>query len=254
MEHLSKQQIILLTLLVSFVTSIATGIVTVSLMDQAPMGVTQTINRVVERTIEKVVSDSSAQTAKVAGAGIGAVDITAEAVEKVYKSLVRIKPQSGGVDTVTGLGIVVSKEGVIVTDKASVAPIANPVAVFHDGQQFPIQVIQSQIDGDIVFVVPLIPTNEKDRVIIPATFSSSIKLGQAVLALSGKNADSLSQGIMEKVDGELRTSIDGNETMIGSPLFTATGEIIGFKTTSLLRDNSFYSMNLLKSSIPGLVR
>ena len=32
MEELSKSQIVLLTLLVSFVTSIATGIVTVSLM------------------------------------------------------------------------------------------------------------------------------------------------------------------------------------------------------------------------------
>ena len=36
LEHLNKTQIILLTLLVSFVTSIATGIVTVSLLAQAP--------------------------------------------------------------------------------------------------------------------------------------------------------------------------------------------------------------------------
>lgn len=253
MEHLSKQQIILLTLLVSFVTSIATGIVTVSLMDQAPMGVTQTINRVVEKTIERVVSDTGT-----AGSSIAAVasveDQTAKAVEKVSRSLVRIKPQSGGMDSVTGLGIVVSKDGVIVTDKASVAPLTNPVAVFHDGQQFPIQVIQSQIDGDIVFVAPIIPVDKRNNVIIPGGFSSSIKLGQTALALSGKNADSLSQGIIEKVDGELRTSIDTNKTMIGSPLFTLAGDIIGFKTTSLLKDNSFYSMNLLKSSIPGLVK
>ena len=55
MEDLNKNQIILLTLLVSFITSIATGIVTVSLFEQAPQGVTRTINRVVERTVERVV-------------------------------------------------------------------------------------------------------------------------------------------------------------------------------------------------------
>ena len=54
-EHLSKSQIVLLTLLVSFVTSIATGIVTVSLMDQAPPAIAQTVNRIVERTVEKAV-------------------------------------------------------------------------------------------------------------------------------------------------------------------------------------------------------
>ena len=55
MEDLSKTQIILLGLLVSFVSSVAISIMTYSLLSEAPATITQTINRVVERTIETVV-------------------------------------------------------------------------------------------------------------------------------------------------------------------------------------------------------
>src|SRR3989338_6676556 len=51
MENLTKTQLILLVLLVSFVTSLVTGIVSVTLVNQAPAQVTQTINRVIEKVI-----------------------------------------------------------------------------------------------------------------------------------------------------------------------------------------------------------
>ena len=60
MEELNKTQLILLALLVSFVTSIATGIVTVALMDQAPPAITQTINRIIKET-ERVIVPAKQQ-------------------------------------------------------------------------------------------------------------------------------------------------------------------------------------------------
>ena len=56
LKDLNKQQLILLTMLFSFVISIATGIVSISLMKVAPPIVPQTINRVIERTINNVVT------------------------------------------------------------------------------------------------------------------------------------------------------------------------------------------------------
>lgn len=58
-KDLNKKQMILLVLLVCFVVSIATGIVTVSLMQQVPKSVPQTINRVIERTITNVTASTS---------------------------------------------------------------------------------------------------------------------------------------------------------------------------------------------------
>ncbi len=53
-EEMSKSQLILLTILVNFVTSVATGILTVSLLDHAPAVVTQTVEHVVDHTIETI--------------------------------------------------------------------------------------------------------------------------------------------------------------------------------------------------------
>lgn len=56
-KDLNKSQLILLAILLSFVISIATGITTVTLMEQAPQSITIPITRVVKETVEKVVPE-----------------------------------------------------------------------------------------------------------------------------------------------------------------------------------------------------
>ncbi len=58
-DRLTKPQLVMLVLLVSFVTSLVTGIVTVTLVNQAPPPITQTISRVIEKTFEKVIPSSA---------------------------------------------------------------------------------------------------------------------------------------------------------------------------------------------------
>src|SRR5216683_1812644 len=92
-EKLTKSQIVLLTLLISFMTSIATGIVTVSLMQQAPPAITETVNRVVEHTVEKVVQGQVASVAVPQPSKTVVVkesDLIPQAVTTVSASIVRI--------------------------------------------------------------------------------------------------------------------------------------------------------------------
>src|SRR3989338_10370670 len=67
MENLTKTQLVLLVLLISFITSLVTGIVSVTLVNQAPAQITQTINRVIEKVTPEGISgkDSAAAAALV---------------------------------------------------------------------------------------------------------------------------------------------------------------------------------------------
>lgn len=254
MEHLTKQQIVLLTLLVSFVTSLATGIFTVSLMDQAPDGVTHTINRVVERTIEKVVQVTPAPIPVQNTAAV--VQSFSQIVGKVSQSIVRIKPQGGTTDSITGLGIVISTNGLMLTDKA--VPTSNSVAVFPNGEEYPIQIIQSEIIGDNVFAAILVPLDKKLSSVQFSGASSSPQLGESIFALTGKQSSSLEEGVIKKIpeagDRYIDTTIPTESVMLGSPIFNQKGELIGYRTTTAIEGGRFNSLINLKSLAPVLSR
>ena len=113
-DKLNKNQIVLLTLLVSFVTSIATGIVTVTLMDQAPVGVTQTVNRVVERTIERGVPGETKTTTVIKEVPILITDeqLIADLVQSASAAVVRV---TRGATESLGSAFIVSRDGQVIT-------------------------------------------------------------------------------------------------------------------------------------------
>ncbi|MEX0934123.1 MAG: trypsin-like peptidase domain-containing protein [Candidatus Paceibacterota bacterium] len=118
LEELTKTQIILLTLLTSFVTSIATGITTVTLMDQAPPGVTQTINRVVERTVEVIVPEKSQGANVNKTVIVREEDFIVDATKINAKNLVTMSVKEGEKSNALGVGFIVSASGIVATDKS----------------------------------------------------------------------------------------------------------------------------------------
>ncbi|PIX57120.1 MAG: hypothetical protein COZ48_02235, partial [Candidatus Yonathbacteria bacterium CG_4_10_14_3_um_filter_43_12] len=116
MEHLTKAQIVLLTLFVSFVASMATGIVVVTLMDQAPDPVNQTITNVVERTIEKITPtfvDKPGATVVVKDE-----DMLVSAIDKNINNVIPFKAEIGDGGVLSaGVGTIVSPDGLVITDR-----------------------------------------------------------------------------------------------------------------------------------------
>ena len=259
MIDLSKQQLILLALLVSFVTSLATGIVTVSLMDQAPDGTTHTVSQIIEKTIQTIVPADSTATSSVAS--VISTNDPASAVRAVERSLVRFKSRSG--NEIGGMGLVVSKSGVILTDKASIASLIDYAAIMHDGTTVAVAVTQSQDNGDIVFLAPVFiaSASTTPHEYSPISFASVPDLGQTVFALSGTTTDTLAQGVVTESPTtstpsnqftRVKTSIAADKLIPGSPLFNMQGEVIGMRTSSLADTDgaSFISVSQLKGVIP----
>src|SRR3989344_2283521 len=139
MEDLSKHQLILLVLLITFVTSIATGIITFSLLQEAPVEVTQTINRVVEKTIERVVPEEGSKTTEkvITTVVVNEDDRILEAIGKNEKSIVRLKTIGADSSEIfAGIGIVIDGNGTIVSDARNYNKALSYSIVFSDGQKY----------------------------------------------------------------------------------------------------------------------
>ena len=261
LEELNKTQIVLLTLLISFVTSIATGIVTVTLLDQAPQGVTRTINRVVERTIERVVPAENSGKEIIEREVTIVVkedDLISESIEQNSRNIVRLHRvirNIGGLvfdddgflslGTFVGIGIVATAEGLIFIDSAFIADNDNKdiIVRLSTGERLLGIIVDRSEENS--FTLVQVPLPEDGSIHLrPATFTTdgSLKLGQTMISLSGEERISVSIGIIssliisdENEEGEtkLDTIVTNITTrvLVGSPLINIFGEVIGVKIT-----------------------
>lgn len=270
MEDLNKNQIILLTLLVSFVTSIATGIMTVSLLQEAPVEVTRTINNVVEKTIETVkpVMTSSTVQKEVTTVVVKEEDRIVDSINKNTTSVVRINERNPFTDerSFYGIGIVISKDGFIATDRKTVLATNIYTATLGDGTL--VKIIPQGINKQTNFILFAIDPTEKTKPSLsPAALSDvDAKLGQTVISLGGDKSDAVTVGRIISIDSkdsqvgsttvkkisEINTDVATKDLVVGSPLFNLSGEIIGMKLTyDPLK--SFTPVSVLRSELNSLI-
>jgi hypothetical protein len=219
-EELSKSQLILLTILVNFVTSIATGILTVSLLDHAPAYVTQTVNRVVERTIETVAA--AAPAAIIQAPAPSNQDLVTAALAADNARAVAIYALDTGTSTpAVTVGTYVSKSQIVATAALEVLP-KEALIGFSDGSYVAAS-LAHQGSGIAVYGFANGATLPKmsSPILLAAT---DLKLGQTVLAI-GQDG-SASTGIIARV-GKTGIHTTLPDIGSGSAAVDLSGNLIG---------------------------
>ena len=199
MEDLNKQQLILLVLLVTFVTSIATGIITVSLLDKAPVEVTQTINKVVERTVETVVPSDIQPKEKIVTVKETVVvteeDRVIDAVSKNKDSIVRITQGTNPV-VFNGVGVLLGESGRVLTDVSGLIQDIEYTVTLSSGKVLTAKVTDLLAESGLAYLQINIPEEG-----IGSTFATisgeSLKLGQSVIRLKDESVMLLQQVLFQ---------------------------------------------------------
>ena len=289
MEDLDATQLILLALLVSFVTSIATGIVTVTLMDQAPPAVTQTISRVVEKTVEVMVppktTPSTPQTVI-----IKEEDLIVVAAEKTSANVVTVGQLKnrftlGIIGTAAnkddfqvtpiGTGFVITKDGFLVAQDIVVGAEEQLVIKNAAGHFFKVQIVARDEKNNIA----LLQSGEPITVGIPGggaseisevrgftdtilANSDTVRIGQTAIALGRDEGLLLLLGVVSRLEtlpkeGEkptilaVFTTIEGGGHYVGGPLLGTDARVLGITMTT--KDGVRFTVpaNSLKILIEG---
>lgn len=226
LNELNPTQIVLLTLLVSFVTSIATGIVTVSLVNQAPPVVTDTIHKVYEKTVERVVPSEQKATIvqNTKTIIVSEEDFVIEAVNKNVASLTRVYTYENKEEVkdslfslekkenpkkFVGTALFFNKEGYLLAESQNFeagevnADAKLPQKKYFiesaDKKEVPITLVGNQ-DLSKKFVFLKLENPESLSVTeVEKGNSDELKLGQSVVILGGEKSNKVLTGVISNL-------------------------------------------------------
>jgi S1-C subfamily serine protease len=265
MEDLTKQQLVLLCIMVSFVASVATGIMTVSLLTDGPVIVPQVINRVVERTVETIIP-AAKEIIKipVKEESKSREEILSEVIEKSGKSIVRLTKITETGDEFVAYGIIVSTDGEVLSDNSIFSKDLKYKATFEDGNKRDLFIDEKEDGSKKLYLV----RGETEKISFTNAVlgnSDTMKLGQTVLMIGGETKLRVALGIIssiledEKKSDPVSTStpptkfrttfetdIVSEEALLGSPIINMSGEVVGIRVSSNKEKASFTPINLVK--------
>ncbi len=231
-EDLNKSQIILLTLLVSFVTSIATGIVTVSLMEKAPKDVVRVTQKVVERVVEKAkevnpvkekepVKEKIIEKTVIVREG----DLIAQAIAENRSKMLAIYDKNSGEFLAFAAAL---KSKFVLTDNSIVQE--GRVYVAHNSKSDIYEI--EYIKGGGARGLALFKLKDEDANLRSLSLSENApQLGQSIFTFNSQDFSSVSQGIISSLkDSFIYADLRATEAQPGSILFDSQGKLLAIST------------------------
>ena len=140
----------------------------------------------------------------------------------------------------TGAGVVITRDGSVLTALHVVEDASSIRVRFSDGTQSPAEVKDQDPDSDIAVLTP----QRLPQVVVPAVLGGGVQVGDAVFALGHPLglSDSLSAGVVSALDRNIR--VDADQTLegliqfdaavnpgnSGGPLLDRNGQVVGIVT------------------------
>jgi hypothetical protein len=247
LQDLNKSQLILLAVLISFITSIATGITTVTLMQQAPSSFTVPVNRVIKQTVEKIQQVEGKTTIETVV--IKEEDLVVDAIAK-NKSAVFFVTKEGqdanfnNAEVPAGVGFAVSNDGILAVD-AKFVPREGEYYVRNESGKFRADFVSTNNAG-FSFLKVKAPVNGTDKLVLAVPQYGDVekmKIGQKILVFGRKTTSSIFDGLDENKNMDLSVS----EQNGGGLVLNLDGEALGMALYS--NSSSFVSIKTIEEAV-----
>jgi len=234
-DELTKSQLLLLALLVSFVTSIATGIVTVTLVNQAPTDVIRTINREVQTIVEKVTPGETKIIERIKESGPTEGDLVVLAVKKNKDATLLVK-----VDEVTyHPAVSVSGSGAILTQSTGLLQDSEYELLWSVNTSTS-SVLRAKVEmideNSGVALLKIVPSGSSSGLPYVSLVGSAPALGERVFALGTTkdfgetvrlgNVTTIRTGSASSTP-IVMTSVSPAASINSMPVFDLSGDLIG---------------------------
>jgi len=223
----------------------ATGIITVALMDQAPATITQTVSRVIQASVQQPVADPDKGSQPVAAAVAVPLQTPppapekeldlSEVVQHFLPSVVRLY-DTGVAGSFLGFGVLLDAQGTIVADGEILGSAKQSTIIkLADGTTYKTSVSARDAKNSLIFFTGAATTTPPQYA--PTTLAKkAVSIGQSVVGIVGKESVRIVAGVVvtSATDDAPIIMTDINPLLIerGTPIIDKSGALVGISTAS----------------------